>query len=308
MICDCCPRHCHAERNETSGHGYCGQGVLPKIARAGLHHWEEPCISGERGSGAVFFTGCTLGCVYCQNDAISHHGQGKVISEERLISIFEELVEQGANNINLVSPTPYVDVLERVLRRAKPPVPVVYNTSGYETPETLRRLEGLVDIYLPDLKYCSPELSRRYSGAANYFEIASRAVLEMCRQTGLPQFDANGLLRSGTLVRHLILPGQAEESKRVLHWIRDNLPKGTPVSVMAQYLPCGKAADYPEINRRIAKSEYNAVLDELFALDLDGYVQERSSAKKDYIPPFDLSGVEQAETPRPSSFRAGAEQ
>lgn len=291
MICDLCPRRCHAERGEQSGEGFCGQGTLPKLARAGLHHWEEPCISGTRGSGTVFFSGCTLGCAYCQNDSISHSGQGAVVSEERLAEVFRELATQGAHNINLVSATPYIPVIERVLWAEKPPVPVVWNSSGYETAEALRRLEGLVDVYLPDLKYMSPALSARYSAAPDYFETASASVLEMCRQTGAPKLDGNGMLQSGTIVRHLILPSHAEESKQVLRWCKDNLPEGTLVSVMAQYLPCGRAADFPELNRRIAKSEYAAVLDELFALGLDGFVQERSSAKKQYIPPFDLSGV-----------------
>ena len=292
MKCSICPRRCGAQRDEMAGNGYCRQGTLPRIARAGLHFWEEPCISGEKGSGAVFFSGCTLDCVYCQNDSISHGGVGQAVSEERLGEIFRELIAQGAQNINLVSPTPFVPAIKRVLEREKFQVPVVYNCSGYETVETVRALDGLVDIYLPDLKYISPALSGRYSGAEDYFEAASRAGLDMCRQTGLPVYDEEGRMLSGTLVRHLILPSHAEESKAVLHWCGENLPEGTPVSVMAQYLPCGRAAEFPELNRRIAKSEYNAVLDELFSLGLDGYVQERSAAKKEYIPPFDLSGVE----------------
>lgn len=291
MICDLCPRHCHAPRDEQTGAGYCRQGTLPRLARAGLHHWEEPCISGTNGSGTVFFSGCTLGCVFCQNDLVSHGGYGETVSEQRLEEIFRELVAQGAHNINLVSPTPYIPVLERVLTRYRPPVPVVYNTGGYETVESLKRLEGLVDVYLPDLKYISPELSRTYSGAADYFAYASAAILEMCRQTGAPVYDENGLMRSGTMVRHLILPSHPDESERVLEWCKENLPDGTPVSVMAQYLPCGRASDFPELNRRISKREYDRVLDRLFELDLDGYVQERASAKKEYIPPFDLSGV-----------------
>ena len=292
MICSICPRHCKAERGETTGEGYCRQGTLPRIARAGLHYWEEPCISGEKGSGAIFFSGCTLGCVYCQNDSISHGGVGKTISEKRLCEIFHELIEAGAQNINLVSPTPFIPTIKRVLEKEKLPVPVIYNSGGYETVETIRSLNGLINIYLPDLKYISPDLSERYSGARDYFEKASRAILEMCRQTGAPTYDETGRMLSGTIVRHLILPSYVEESKAILRWCKEHLPQGTPVSVMAQYLPCGRANDFPEINRRISKSEYNTVLDELFALDLDGYVQERSAAKKEYIPPFDLSGVE----------------
>ena len=292
MICTICPRRCQAERDETSGNGYCRQGLLPKIARAGLHYWEEPCISGEKGSGAVFFSGCTLGCIYCQNDAISHGGFGKTVSEERLEEIFDELIAQGAQNINLVSATPYLPVLERIFARKKLPVPVVWNCSGYETQETLERLSAFVDVYLPDLKYLTPELAARYSGAADYPEVAAAALRTMCRQTGEPVYAEDGRILSGTIVRHLILPHHVEESIRVLRWCKENLPEGTPVSVMAQYTPCAKAKDDPLLGRRISKREYEAVLDELFALDLDGYVQERSSAKEEYIPPFDLSGVE----------------
>ena len=293
MNCSICPRACGKERSDTVGQGFCRQGTLPKIARAALHFWEEPCISGEKGSGTIFFSGCVLGCVFCQNHEISGGGFGKVVSEERLAEIMHELVGQGAENINLVSPTPFAETIIRVLEREKErlKVPVVYNTGGYESVKTLKRLEGLVDIYLPDMKYRSAELSLCYSGAEDYPEIAERAILEMCRQTGPAQYDDRGMMLRGTVVRHLILPSHTEESIDVLRWCKEVLPEGTPVSVMAQYTPCGNLENAPELRRRISKREYNAVLDELFELDLDGYVQERSSAKEEYIPPFDLTGI-----------------
>lgn len=292
FTCNLCPHRCGALRSEQAGSGICAARSTARVARAALHHWEEPCISGTKGSGTVFFSGCPLHCVYCQNDKISRENFGEDVSEKRLGEIFRELEEQGAHNINLVSPTHYVTAIRRALMECPPGIPVVYNSSGYERVETLRSLEGLVDIYLPDLKYVSPELSARYSGAPDYFEAASAAVLEMARQTGPAVFGKDGLLQSGTVVRHLILPNQVENSFEVLRWCRENLPEGTLVSVMAQYTPCGRAAEFPELNRRITRREYERVLNALFELDLtEGFVQERSSAKEEYIPPFDLSGV-----------------
>lgn len=291
--CNLCPRRCAAWRDESGGNGACRSGSTVRVARAALHHWEEPCISGTNGSGTVFFSGCPLHCVYCQNEQISQQNFGADISLDRLEAIFRELEMQGAHNINLVNPTHYVSAIREVLRRYRPGIPVVYNSGGYERVETLRSLEGLIDIYLPDIKYVSPELSEKYSGARDYFAFASLAVLEMARQTGPAVLDQNGWMRSGTIVRHLILPNHVENSLEVLRWCKENLPKGTLVSVMAQYTPCGRAKEFPELNRRITKREYERVLNTLFELDLtDGFVQERSSAKEEYIPSFDLSGVE----------------
>ena len=263
-------------------------GTLPRVARAALHRWEEPCISGTRGSGTVFFSGCPLGCVYCQNYALSHGGEGREVSVERLSGIFRQLEEQGAHNINLVNPTHFAPAIARALRLRRPSVPVVYNSGGYERVETLRSLEGLIDVYLPDLKYLSPELSRRYSKAENYPEAAKAAIAEMLRQTGPARFDADGMLLRGTLVRHLILPSNTKNSAEVLRYLAE---QNVLVSLMAQYVPCGKAGEYPEINRRITKREYEKVQELLFSLGLDGYVQERSSATKDFIPSFRLEGV-----------------
>lgn len=288
--CEECPRRCGALRTETTGNGVCGMGLFPKIARAALHYWEEPCISGKNGSGAVFFSGCGLRCVFCQNAEISFERKGKTVPPGRLADIFRELVAQGAHNINLVTASHFTDAVLEALREYRPPVPVIFNSSGYETLETLRRLEGWIDVYLPDLKYMRPEVSARYSGAPDYFQFASAAIREMVRQTGAPVYDSDGILQQGTLVRHLILPGNTRNSIEVLNWLKEFLPD-TPVSLMAQYIPCGRAADYPEIDRRITKREYRKVLDHLFYLGLDGYVQERTAARKEYIPSFLQEGV-----------------
>ena len=290
--CRLCPRKCGVPRSSGEGHGYCGMGADAVVARGALHFWEEPCLSGTRGSGTVFFTGCPLGCVFCQNYQIStERAVGKRLSPAELAALFQSLEEQGAHNINLVNPTHFAPAIARALRLRRPGVPVVYNSGGYERVETLRSLEGLVDVYLPDLKYLSPELSLRYSGAKNYPEAAKAAVLEMARQTGPAVFGADGLLQKGTVVRHLVLPANTRNTAEVLSWLAENLPEGVLVSLMAQYVPCGRAGQLPEINRRITKREYEKVQDLLFSLNLDGFVQERSSAKKDFIPPFDLQGV-----------------
>lgn len=290
--CNLCPRMCGARRDAKRGNGYCRMGAMPVVARAALHFWEEPCISGTKGSGTVFFTGCSLQCVFCQNEQISVRREvGRPLTARELSDVFFRLVEQGAHNINLVNPTHFASGIAEALRFCPLPVPVVYNSGGYERVETLRMLEGLISIYLPDYKYRDSALSQRLSGAADYPEHAAEAILEMVRQTGPASFDGDGMLQRGTIVRHLILPGHTRNSIEVLDWLKENLPEGTLVSLMAQYVPCGRAADYPEIDRRITKREYEKVQQHLFALGLDGYVQERKSAKKDFIPPFDLEGL-----------------
>lgn len=291
--CTLCPRRCGALREEKSGRGFCGMGADPVVARAALHFWEEPCISGTRGSGTVFFTGCSLKCVFCQNYQISTKKEvGKSVSVEGLSDIFQRLVEQGAHNINLVNPTHFALPIAQALKRRRLPVPVVYNSGGYETVETLKMLDGLVDIYLPDFKYADDALSMKYSGAADYVETAKAAVAEMVRQTGSAQFDADGIMTRGTIVRHLILPGNTRNSMAVIDWLADNLPEGVLVSLMAQYIPCGRAEEYPEINRKITKREFVKVQDYLFQSGLDGFVQEMKSASQSFIPPFNLEGVE----------------
>lgn len=290
--CNQCPRSCGVRREETTGNGFCRMGVLPVVARAALHQWEEPAISGTRGSGTVFFTGCSLQCVFCQNYSISTQREvGKILTPKELHEVFLRLIEQGAHNINLVNPTHFALPIAEALSIEKLPVPIVYNSGGYESLETLKQLEGLVDIYLPDLKYATDELGQKYSGAPDYFTCASQAILEMVRQTGPARYDDDGMMKSGTLVRHLILPGNTRNSIAVLEWLHEHLPQN-PVSLMAQYVPCGRAAEFPEINRVITKREYEKVRDALFRLDLDGYMQGRSAAKKKFIPPFSLEGLE----------------
>lgn len=290
--CTQCPRNCRVQREETEGKGFCRMGALPVVARAALHQWEEPAISGTRGSGTVFFTGCSLQCVFCQNYSISTRREvGKVVTPRELHDIFLRLIAQGAHNINLVNPTHFALPIAEALAMEKLPVPVVYNCGGYESLETLQKLEGLVDIYLPDLKYATDELGQKYSGAPDYFTRASAAILEMVRQTGPARYTDDGMMKSGTLVRHLILPGNTRNSIAVLHWLHDHLPEN-PVSLMSQYVPCGRAEEFPEINRTITRREYEKVRDVLFELELDGYMQGRSAAKKDFIPPFSLEGLD----------------
>lgn len=293
--CTLCPRRCGVDRTKTRG--YCQSGTLPKVARAALHFWEEPCISGETGSGTVFFSGCTLKCVFCQNYQLSHENFGREITVSHLADIFLRLQEQGAANINLVTATHYLPSVLEALDLARPQlaIPIVYNCGGYEQPETIRALEGYIDIYLPDLKYYDPVLSEKYSGAKDYFTYASRSIQEMIRQTGNLQWnDENpALLTKGVILRHMVLPGAREDSIRLLHWIHDNLPPHSfLLSLMSQYTPFYRSKEFPEINRRITTYEYEKVLDTAIELGLtDGYMQKKSSAKEEYTPPFDLSGV-----------------
>lgn len=285
MICNLCPRKCSAERNETEGKGFCGLGTLPRVARVAPHMWEEPCISGEKGSGAVFFSGCTLRCVFCQNYAISANNNGRSIKVSELAEEFKKLEAIGVHNINLVSPTPYIDAIIEALEIYRPKIPIVYNSSGYENVETLRRLEGYVDIYLPDFKYADDELAVGYSKAPNYVETATNAVKEMLRQTGEPVFDGE-MMRSGVIVRHLVLPNHTKNSVRCLEHISENF-KGALVSLMGQYTPVYKALENEKLNRKITRREYDKVKSKLFELELDGFAQELSSADEKYIPSWD---------------------
>lgn len=291
--CAACPRRCGALRKpaQPSG-GFCGMPAGFVVARAALHQWEEPCISGQHGSGTVFFSGCSLRCVYCQNQQISLGRYGALVTEENLLRMFDRLIEQGAHNLNLVNPTHYAPMLAKALKKYCSPVPVIYNSGGYERVEMLKALEGLVDIYLPDLKYVDSAVSLRYSGAADYFDYASKAILEMSRQVGKAAFDKNGVMKKGLIVRHLILPRNTAQSIKALTWIRENLPEGTLVSLMCQYTPCGELENFPELQRRLTRREYEKVVDQMLELGLTGgYLQELSSAKEEYIPPFDLTGV-----------------
>ncbi len=290
MICTLCPRNCRAEREAHEGCGVCGVGLMPKLARAGLHMWEEPCISGTRGSGAVFFSGCALKCIFCQNEEISHGGEGEYVSPARLAEIFRELEAQGAHNINLVTAAQFVPAVIEALEIYRPNIPIVYNSSGYERVETLRMLEGYVDIYLPDFKYIDPAMARLLSGAEDYPEVAMAAIHEMLRQTGPAAYDEDGMMLRGTQIRHLVLPGLTGDSMKILSTIADEFP-GAAVSLMGQYVPFGKALTMPGMNRRIKKKEYARVLAHMEAIGLDGYRQELGSASEEFVPAFDGTGV-----------------
>ena len=291
--CRLCPRMCGADRRSAAG--VCGQGTSIRAARAALHLWEEPCLSDQGGSGAIFFSGCTLRCCFCQNYDISQEGLGQAVASDRLLDIMLRLQDEGAQNIDLITATQFLPSILPVLERARPllHIPLVYNCGGYERVETLRMLEGYIDIYLPDLKYLSSELSGRYSAAPDYFSHASEAIKEMIRQTGAPIFNEDGSLKRGTIIRHMVLPGQREDSIHLLHWMKEELPeRAWLISLLSQYTPFYHASEHPEINRRITSYEYDKVVDEALRLGLDlGYMQERQSAREEYTPPFDLSGL-----------------
>ena len=285
--CTLCPRRCGADRT-AGGFGFCKATDKVKIARAAPHHWEEPVISGTKGSGAVFFSGCTLGCVFCQNEQISHQNFGREVTAKQLRGIFEDLAEQGCHNLNLVTATQYLPTVIEALT-PKLPVPVVYNCGGYERVETLKRLEGLVDIYLPDMKYSDPALAKRLSAAGDYVETASAAILEMYRQTGPVQIE-DGLMKKGVLLRHLILPGQVDNSLGVLDWVDEHFRPGQILfSLMSQYVPFGKAKTMPGLDRPITEEEYDGVLSYMELLGIeDGFTQEFSSASETYIPDWNF--------------------
>ena len=291
-ICTACPRKCGKERLSTEGHGICGMPSLPKIARAAVHFGEEPCISGANGSGTVFFSGCSLKCVFCQNDEISRLGFGKTISVEALRKIYFDLKEQGVHNINLVNPSHYTDVIAKSLEEPIG-IPVVYNSGGYDDVESLKRLEGKIQVYMPDMKYSLNAVAQKYSGAKDYFEVADKAIKEMYRQTGDYILDQNGILQKGVLIRHLILPENTENTLGVIDWVKDSFNKNSVLfSLMSQYTPI-KTYDFSELNRGITKEEYEAAESYMYLVGIkNGYVQELSSATKDLIPDFDLTGVQ----------------
>ena len=298
--CTLCPRNCSVDRKEGKM-GYCGQTDKLYVARAALHMWEEPCISGKEGSGTVFFCGCPLRCIFCQNHVIALGKEktgekiGKEITIKRLKEIFLELQEKGANNINLVTGTHYIPQIAEVLRLAKAEglvIPIVYNTGGYEKKESLRMLEGLVDIYLPDMKYVSGELSKEYSNAPDYFEVASIALEEMVRQVGEPEFDDRGYIKKGVIVRHLVLPGSTKDSKAVLEYLWNTYGNKIYISIMNQYTPMEQIKNHPLLSRKVTKREYQKVVD--YALSLgweNGFIQEGETAKESFIPGFHGTGV-----------------
>lgn len=292
-LCNQCPRRCGIDRDVSRG--FCGTGNKIKIARAALHQWEEPCISGTRGSGAVFFCGCNLKCVFCQNSEISRGGGGKEVSSERLGKIFVELKNSGAHNINLVTPTHYARQIRTAIEsvRSDINIPFVYNCGGYESIDGLSHLSDYISVYLTDIKYFSDELARRYSRCNDYFERAVAALDFMIKTVGVPKYDKDGIMQSGVIVRHLVLPSHRHDSICLLNYLKENFgTEGFRLSLMSQFTPNGGLADYPELNRRITTFEYNSVTDTAYDLGFrDAYVQQRSSANEEYTPPFDLTGV-----------------
>ena len=290
MICTLCPRRCGAERTDTRAGGLCGMPAAPVVARAMLHQWEEPCLVGDHGAGCVFFSGCNLRCCFCQNGTISREGFGKPISVERLRDIFRELIAQGAACLDLVTPTHFTPAILEALGDENWPVPVVWTCGGYESVETLRLLEGKVQVYLPDLKYALPGPAKRYSGAEDYFERASAAILEMYRQTG-PYVLEDGRLRRGVVIRHLQLPGELENTRRCIDWVAETFRPGEVLfSLMSQYTPQPGAKG--PLARHVTGAEYRAAVAYMENCGItDGYTQERTSAREEYTPDFDLRGV-----------------
>ena len=287
--CRLCAHNCKVNRlNGEIGRCKCRDKV--KIALVSLHKFEEPCISGVNGSGTVFFSNCNLNCIFCQNYEISHLGKGKEISVEELANIFIEQQNRGAHNINLVTPTMYVIQIIQALKLAKENglnIPVIYNTNSYENIETIKMLEGYIDVYLPDLKYYSNELSKKYSKADNYFENATKAIQEMYKQVGSPEFDENGMIKKGVIIRHLILPNYLQNTKHILKWIKDNMDDEVYVSIMAQYFPTYKALEDDKINRKLTLKEYRIIEDYVYMLDLkNGYLQELEENEEQYVPNF----------------------
>lgn len=288
--CNLCPRRCNAERTEnTNIGGFCKMPSLPRIAKACLHFWEEPCISGKDGSGTVFFSGCSLRCVFCQNYKLSHDGYGKTISYQRLAEIFRELEEKGANNINLVNPTHYVDAIKKALEIYTPKIPIVYNCGGYDD-ESVANLD-FVDVYLFDLKFYDDEKSLKYAAAKNYFEIAAKVIKKAHDRIGKPEFSKDGIMQKGVIIRHLLLPSATNDAIKIIDWASENC-KNTVFSLMSQYLPYGDACKFKELSRRVTDREYEKVVNHLLNKNFyNSYIQERSSSSEEYIPIFDCEGV-----------------
>ncbi len=289
--CRICPHQCKI--NRTKGVvGRCKATEKVKIALYSTHDFEEPCISGEKGSGTIFFSNCNLNCIFCQNYEISQLGKGKEISFERLADIFLEQQAKDVENINLVTPTSYVPQIIEAIKIAKKKglkLPIVYNTNAYEQIETLKMLEGYIDIYLPDLKYAENKLAMKYSKVDDYFEIATKAIKEMIRQVGTPKLNENGIMLSGVMIRHLVLPNHLENSKKVLKWIKENLPKDIYVSVMAQYFPTYQAKEYEKLNRKLTKEEWEKIENYIEELEFkNGYVQELGDHEEEYVPKWEI--------------------
>ena len=291
--CTICPHNCKI--NRTKNPGRCKSTDKIKIALYSIHNFEEPCISGEKGSGTIFFSNCNMNCVFCQNYEISQLGRGKEITIEELANVMIKQQERNVQNINLVTPTSYaLHIVEaiKIARKKGLKIPIVYNTNGYESVETLKLLEGYVDIYLPDLKYYRDDIAIKYSKAPNYFEVATRAIIEMQKQIPQNVFDENGIMKKGLIVRHLILPNHIQNSKNILKWIKENLNEEVYVSVMAQYFPTYKARESKELNRKISIKEYREVENYLYFLDIkNGYMQDLGNHEEEFVPKFDLRNV-----------------
>ena len=290
ISCNICPHNC--EINRLNGEvGRCKATDKVKVALASIHNFEEPCISGEKGSGTVFFSNCNLRCIFCQNYKISQLGLGKEISIEELADIFIDEQNKNVENINLVTPTMYVYQIIEAIKIARSKglyIPIVYNSNGYENVETIKKLKGYIDIYLPDLKYSNDKISYKYSGIKHYFESATAAIKEMYNQVGNPVLDENGIMKKGLIIRHLVLPNNLQNSKDILKWITDNTDMKVFVSIMAQYFPTHKSNQFPEINRKLTKEEYEEIEDYLYSLDLDnGYIQELGEHEEEYVPDFE---------------------
>ncbi len=285
MECTLCPRECHACRTSEEGHGFCRLPETMLIARIAPHLWEEPPVSGRNGTGAVFFSGCTLRCAYCQNAEISHCNAGRPFTPRALADKLKRMEDMGMQSISFITATPYIPQLLETLDIYRPHVPLVWNTSGYERVETLKMLDGVIDVYLPDLKHFSEQMGRLCAQAPDYFARASAAIREMVRQTGRPVYDENGIMTRGTLIRHLILPGLTSESCQLLTWVKEELPEGVPVSLMRQYIPCNNVS-IPGLMRTITNREYIRVRDHMLSLGLPGYLQEPESASEDFVPVF----------------------
>jgi putative pyruvate formate lyase activating enzyme len=292
--CKLCPRNCGVNRLNGEA-GFCKSGTEVKVARVSLHHWEEPCISGEKGSGTVFLSECNLKCVFCQNHTISHKGVGKGISIERLAEVFIEQQERGAHNINLVTPTHFVPQIIEAIKTARIKglkLPIVYNSNAYENLETIKALNGYIDIYLPDLKYYEDKYAITYSNAPNYFEVASKAIEEMYLQVGKPIFDENGMMKKGVIIRHLMLPGLLFDSKKIMDYIYKIFGDSVYISIMNQYTPVNNAAKYSEINKPLKQEHYDSLIN--YCLDLgikNAFIQDEGTVSESFIPDFDLRGV-----------------
>ena len=287
--CEICPFRCKV--NRLSGQvGRCSCGDKIRVAKYQLHYFEEPCISGKSGSGTVFFSNCNFKCIFCQNYKISQEGKGNEVTIEELANIFLKLQQEGANNINLVTPTMYAYQIIEAIKFARMNglnLPIIYNSNGYENVETLRDLRGYVDVYLPDLKYYADELAIKYSKAPNYFKIATKAIFEMIDQVGLPEFDENGMIKKGVIIRHLVLPGHIQNSKHILKWLKENVEGKAYVSVMAQYFPTYKAKEDEYLNRKLTRKEYSEIEQYLYLLDIqNGYMQELGKHEEEYVPDF----------------------